>query len=177
MLTDLQLEELKSDNELLRLELEDIQAAINRKEQEIAILRTEAARVGELQSKLEMGLYAFEQMQVNLGQRNQEAASFEKRMADMEDELYQSVKEQLAYADKLKAMNSIKANLEYAETELQESGNVYKKLQDLESSLAECNSKSSFLEEENKRLKREIDEVFELNDLLKKQFPGEADRD
>jgi hypothetical protein len=64
-----------------------------------------------------------------------------RRLEEMENELYVSIKEQLQYAESLKAMNSLEANLLDTTNELEEASEVYKKMKEMKTSLAATNSK------------------------------------
>ena len=169
MLTDKQLQDLKSENQLLLLQLEDVNEVIQIREEELDILRQKAATARQLQSRLDMNLHEFEQMQNRIGQDQQEASAFNGRMGELENELYAAVKEQLQYAETLKDYSSIKANLQYTETELEEANGIYRQLKDIKSLHAEAESNLEIAQMEIKSLKEEIAELKELNNLIREK--------
>jgi len=135
MLTEKQIAVLKSENDLLHIQLEDVNLMIAVREQELDLLRERAREAAAMQSKLDNNLFEFEQMQNNMGSYQQKNAGYYQRLQEMEDELYESVKEQLKYANALKEFNSIQANLHDTNEELQEAAEVYKKMLQMKSTL------------------------------------------
>jgi len=167
MLTEEQLEQLKSDKELLELELEDVNQLIKIREEELDLLRKKADEARALRSRLDMQLYELEQMQNNIGEHQQKAAGFDKRMEEMENELFASIQEQLQLSDTLKDYTRVKANLQYTESELEEANTAYRQLKDAESKKAEAESNLELAMIEISSLKEELSEMRELNEYLK----------
>jgi len=169
MLTENQLQLLKSENELLQLQLEDINQVIREREEELALLRESAREARELQSRLDINLLEFEQMQNRIGSQQQQCAGFEGRMEELENELFRSLKEQLQYAEAMKDYNSVKANLAYSESELEEAGGLYQQLQALETRYAAAESNLEIAQMEISSLKEELLEMRSLNDMLRQK--------
>ena len=71
MLTERQIQILKSENEYLLIQIEDLNQAIAQKEQELETLRQTAKQAAELQSRIDINLLEVEQMQRSIGQRQQ----------------------------------------------------------------------------------------------------------
>jgi predicted RNase H-like nuclease (RuvC/YqgF family) len=72
MLTEKQIKQLKGENELLQLELEDVNQIIKQREEELEQLKNTAATARQLQSRLDMNLLEMEQMQNAIGEKQKE---------------------------------------------------------------------------------------------------------
>jgi oligoendopeptidase F len=168
MLTERQIEILRSENELLQLQLDDVNMMISVREEELDLLRKRAQEAAEMQSRIDTNLLEFEQMQNSLGYAQQKNDGKNDRLAEMEEELYQSIKEQLQADDKLKDFASLQANLLDTASELEEASAVYKKMQQMKLKLAATQSELEICLIEIDSLKEELKEARALNDLLKK---------
>lgn len=173
MLTDKQIEILKSENELLQLQLDDVNMMIRIREEELELLREKAKEAHAMQSQLENNLHQFDQMQRNMGKYMQKNDGQEKRLTEMENELYQSIKEQLSYADTLKAFNSMEANLLDTTEELTQATAVYKKLSTMKTQVALTQSNLDMALLEIESLKEDLKEAKALNELLIQKKKGE----
>jgi oligoendopeptidase F len=168
MQTDNQVKQLRSENELLHIQLDDVNMMIKAREDELELLRVKAREAAEMQSKLDSNLNEFEQLQNNLGSCQQKNAGHAQRLLEMEDELYASIKEQLQYAESLKQMNSLEANLLDTTNELQEASEVYRKVKEMKTALAAANSELAIALMEIESLKGMLQEAEALNVLLRK---------
>lgn len=166
MLTDKQVEILKSENELLQLQLDDVNMMIRIREEELELLRQTAKEAHRMQSQLENNLHEFDQMQRNIGKYMQKNDGQQQRLAEMENELYQSIKEQLSYADTLKAFHSMEANLLDTTEELTQATAVYKKLAQMKTQVALTQSNLDIALLEIESLKEDLKEAKDLNDFL-----------
>ena len=169
MLTDNQIKILRSENELLQIQLEDVNIMIKVREEELDMLRERAREAAAMQSRLDNNLNEFEQMQNNLGFCEQKNEGYSQRLQEMENELYSSIKEQLKYAETLKEFNSMEANLLDTTNELQEASAVYKKMAEMKTTLAATNSNLAIALIEIESLKAIIKETTALNGLLMKK--------
>lgn len=169
MLTDNQIKILRSENELLQIQLEDVNIMIKVREEELDMLRERAREAAAMQSRLDNNLNEFEQMQNNLGFCEQKNEGYSQRLQEMENELYSSIKEQLKYAETLKEFNSMEANLLDTTNELQEASAVYKKMAEMKTKLAATNSNLAIALIEIESLKAIIKETTALNGLLMKK--------
>ena len=171
MLTEKQIQILRSENELLQLQLDDVNMMIQVREEELDLLRARAREAAAMQSRLDNNLNEFEQMQNSLGNVQQKNSGNKLRLEEMENELYESVKEQLRYAETLKDFNSMGANLMDTNNELEEATAVYKKMAAMKVVLAEAQSNYEIAIMEITSLKEELEEVKALNSILiKKQI-------
>lgn len=169
MLTEDQLDKLRSDNELLQMELDDVAMLIKAKEEELAVLRHNAKQTAAMQSRIDNNLNEFEQMQNNLGAAAQKTEGFYMRMQELEEDLYASMKEQLDYAHKQKLMNSLQADLLDTNKELEEAALVYKKLAAMKTKLAAAESNLEIYQLEISSLKDELKEVKALNQMMREK--------
>ncbi len=166
MLTEKQIQILRSENELLQLQLDDVNMMIQVREEELDLLRERAREASAMQSRLDNNLNEFEQMQNSLGNVQQKNSGKELRLEEMENELYESVKEQLRYAETLKDFNSMEANLVDTNNELEEATAVYKKMAVMKIVLAEAQSNYEIAMMEITSLKEELEEAKALNSIL-----------
>jgi len=174
MLTEKQIQILRSENELLHLQLDDVNMMISVREEELDLLRQRAKEATAMQSRLDNNLNEFEQMQNNLGYCQQKNEGHTIRLDEMENELYASMKEQLRYADTLKGFHSMEANLLDTTNELQEAVSVYKKLAQMKTTLAQAKSNLEIAMIEIESLKEALAEAKALNSVLlqKKMLKG-----
>ena len=166
MLTEKQIQQLKGENELLILQLEDVNETIRRREQELDELRQAAANARQMQSQLDMNLLEFEQMQNSIGEKQQEVKDTSFRLEELENELYNSIKIENKYNKILDEHISLQADLLNTNNELQEAATLYKKVYQLKATLAETQSNLDIALIEIESLKEELAEVKELNTLL-----------
>jgi chaperonin cofactor prefoldin len=172
MLTEKQIEILRSENELLQLQLDDVNYMINVREQELDILRQTAKEAVAMQSQLDNNLNEFDQMQRNIGKCEQKNVGQEQRLQEMENELYQSIKEQLSYAETLKAFNSMEASLLDTTEELTQASAVYKKLAAMKTQVAQSQSNLDIALLEIESLKEDLKEAKALNEFLMQKRKG-----
>ncbi|MBC7934794.1 MAG: hypothetical protein H7Y86_05460 [Rhizobacter sp.] len=169
MLTARQIEILRSENELLQLQLDDVNMMIKVREEELDLLRKRAAEAAAMQSQLDTNLLEFEQMQNNLGFSQQKNNGTEQRLEQMEEELYASIKDQLKSEKKIKDFESLEANLLDTTSELEAAADAYKKLREMKSKLAATQSDLEIAYMEITSLKEELQEVNALNEMLRKK--------
>ncbi len=169
MLTERQIEILRSENELLQLQLDDVNMMIKVREEELDLLRKRAAEATAMQSQLDNNLMEFEQMQNSIGFSQQKNEGASQRLEEMEQELYDSIKDQLKSAEKVKDFESLEANLLDTTNELQEAAAVYKQLREIRSKLAATQSDLEIANMEITSLKEELAEVKTLNEMLMKK--------
>ncbi|RYD81672.1 MAG: hypothetical protein EOP53_05800 [Sphingobacteriales bacterium] len=169
MLTERQIEILKSENELLQLQLDDVNTMIKVREDELELLRARAAEAVAMQSRLDTNLLEFEQMQDVIDYTQRKKGGAEERLEQMEEELYASIKDQLKSEEKAKYFESLEANLLDTTQELQEIANAFKQMRDAKSKLAGAQSELEIAYMEIASLKEELAEVKALNEMLMKK--------
>ena len=169
MLTEKQIKQLKGENELLLLQLEDVNEVIKQREKELEELRRIATKARQMQSQLDMNLLEFEQMQNNIGEKQQQAKGASVRMEELEKELYNSIKIENRYNNMLDEHISLQANLLDTSNELEEAAGLYKKVQQLKASLTQTKSSLEMGQIEIQNLKDELAETKKLNILLREK--------
>ena len=166
MLTERQLQQIKSENELLLIQLEDVNEVIKLREIELDELRQTALEARQLQSRLDMNLIEFEQMQNNIGEKQQEAEGASMRMEELEQELYGSLKMENKYYNMLDENVSLQANLKDTTSELEEAAALYKKVKELKTQLTKTLSNLELAELEIESLKADLKEERAINAAL-----------
>lgn len=166
MLTEKQFQVLKSENELLQIQLQDVNMMIAIREEELELLRTRASEANAMQSMLDNNLNEFVQMQQSIGTGEQINEGHSRRLEEMENELYQSIKEQIRCAETLKEFGSMEANLLDTSSELEQASTVYKKMHQMKTTLAEAQSNLEIAQLEISSLKEILAETKALNSLL-----------
>lgn len=169
MLTERQIELLRSENELLQIQLDDVNMMIQVREEELELLRHKAQEAAALQSRIDTNLLEFEQMQNNLGNCQQKNEGKDDRLAEMEEELYLSIKDQLKADDQLKEFASMQANLLDTTQELEEAAAVYRKLQQMKTQLSATQSELEIANMEIQSLKEQLQEARTLYQMLLKK--------
>jgi hypothetical protein len=166
MLSEKQLDILRSENELLQIQLDDVNQMIQIREEELELLRNRAREAAAMQSQLDQNLHEFEQMQLHLGKCQQKNSGQSERLEALENELYQSIKEQLGAAETVKHFNSMEANLIDASIELQETAAVYQQLVSIKKTAAAAQSELEIAYMEINSLKEELAEAKALSEML-----------
>src|SRR5437868_12402424 len=109
MLSANEIQLLKSENELLQLQLQDVNYMIRVREEELEILRQKAQQTIELKSRLDTNLYELEQMQNHIGELQQKTEGAKKREAGLEEEMMQSISIEKEFYDIRDQFSSAKA--------------------------------------------------------------------
>lgn len=169
MLTDEQIDQLRSEKELLQIEVEDLNMMIARRELELDQLRIRAREANAMQSKLDINLLEFEQMQLQMGKNNQRATGDSIMINELENELLEMLRVQNANAARVKENESLKASLMDTNRELDEASKWYKQLKDLKMELTLTKSSLEIANMELENLKEELTETRELNEVLLKK--------
>ena len=128
MLSEDEIQQLKSENELLRIQLQDITEMINIREEEIHILRQKAAFGVELQSTLDGNLEEITQMQQFIGEQQRKVAGAAKREVAMENEIIQSLEMEKEFYTIKEKYESAKAAITDLDNELADSTSMYRQL-------------------------------------------------
>lgn len=165
MLSTDDFQQLQSENELLKIQLNDISEMINIREEEVDILRKKAASAVLLQSTLEGNLNQIAQMQLLIGEQQKKAAGALKRETAMEEEVIRSIEMEKSYYTLQEKLDSNKAALKDLDNELAETASLYRQLSATMSRVAELESSLEMIQLENMRLKDKLER-------LTKQDPG-----
>lgn len=161
-----EIKKLKSENEYLQLQLQDVNYMLSIREEELELLREKARQVVQMKSTLEGNYNELAQMQTIIGKTEQKAFGAAKREAAMEDELIQSVEIEKAYYNTKKELASVTAAFTDVDSKFNEAGHVYKELEDAKRKIAELESLYDIAKEEKEFLAYELDKLKMQNKRL-----------
>ena len=159
MLSTGDLQQLQSENELLKIQLNDISEMINIREEEVDILRKKAANAVLLQSTLEGNLNQIAQMQLLIGEEQRKAAGATRRETAMEEEVIRSIEIEKSYYTLQEELDSNKVALKNLNNELAETASLYRQLSESMSRVAELESRLEMIQLENMRLKDKLEKL------------------
>lgn len=135
-----QIEWLKSHNELLQLQLEEVNAVLAAREEELAVLKEAQHQFAAYKSEVETNVQEEQNFKADLEKAQEQNRSADFRVVELEKELLQNLKQlrqaELALAD----LKTVQADLNYTESELQQADGLYEELQQLKNALAASNS-------------------------------------
>ena len=164
MLSTDEIQQLKSENELLQIQLQDITEMINIREEELAILRKKASYTVLLQSTLDGNLEEISQMQHIIGEQQRKMAGATKREVAMENEIIQSLdmeKEFYTIKDKYESARTAITDLD---NELAETTSMYRQLAASIARVAELESSLEIALMENDHLKEKLEKFTTAED-------------
>jgi hypothetical protein len=167
MLSEEQIKQLKSENELLQLQLQDVNEVIAIREEELEILRTKAKNAVRLQSQLEGTFDELGQMQDIIGQKQQAIAGAARRETAMEDEIIQSISMEKEYYDIKSQLASTSAALNDINGQLSDAMHIYKELAAANARIAELESTLEIAAEEKDLLKYELEKAKKLHQAFR----------
>jgi len=162
MLSETLLRHLQSENELLQLQLQDVNEMISVREEELFHLRQTAEHAVLLQSRLDINLDEFYQMQDQIGKHQEQAAGAARREYTLEDELMKSMDMETELYNIRDELASTKAAFEDVNQEMEQTRFLYRQIATLNARVAELESnveiavlENSFLKEEFENYKKE----------------------
>jgi hypothetical protein len=165
--------QMKSENDLLQMQLKDLEYMIQLREEELEEMKNTAKQVSVLHSKLDNNLIQFEHMQNIIGDQDQKAVGAERRENAMEEEMLQSITAEQAYYEINSAHQSLKLALEDTQIQLSEAILLYKERTDLQKKIAELESNlemalldNQFLKEDLAALREKENKVDIIDDHL-----------
>lgn len=154
-----EIQQLKSENELLQIQLQDITEIINIREEELVILRKKSAYTIMLQSTLDGNLEEISQMQQFIGEQQRKTAGAEKREASMENEMIQSLDMEKEFYNIRDKYESARAAITDLDNELAETTSMYRQLSASIDRVAELESSLAIVIMENDQLKEKIEKL------------------
>ena len=158
MLPENMLQQLRSENEFLQVQLQDVNEMIKVREEELDILRKNAAHAVSLQSMLDQNLDQFYQMQNQIGDDQRQKAGAAKRYASLENELMQSIEMETELYNIRDQYASTKAALSDANNEMDKMASLYKEVAILTKKIAGLESNIEIMTMENGFLKEELED-------------------
>jgi chromosome segregation ATPase len=159
MLSNDEIQQLKSENRLLQIQLNDINEMINIREEELDILRKKAAYTISLQSTLDGNLEEIVQMQSYIGEQQRKVAGSVRREAAMENEIVQSLEMEKEFYTMRDKYESARAAITDLDNELAETSSMYRQLAASNTRVAELESSLEIALMENDRLKEKIEKL------------------
>ena len=159
MLSKDEIQQLKSENDLLRLQLRDITEMINIREEELDILRKKAAYSVLLQSTLDGNLEEFTQMQYFISAEQRKVESAVKREAAMENEIVQSLEIEKEFYNIKEKYQSARAAINDLDNELAETAIMYRQLAASNARVAELESSLEIALLENDDIKEKLEKL------------------
>ncbi|MEO6404695.1 MAG: hypothetical protein ABIY51_11205 [Ferruginibacter sp.] len=160
-----ELGQLQSDKVLLEIQLNDLNELIGTREEELDLLRKKASEAVRLKSVLDNAIIEIEFLQETIDENKND--SYERiQMNVLEKELLATLKENQRYEEQLKQQQSLKANLQQTEDELDMAMDYYKKYRELKDkfSLTQSNLELAGLEIEDMKIL--IEQLKQQNELL-----------
>lgn len=154
-----EIQQLKSENELLQIQLQDITEIINIREEELEILRKKSAYTIMLQSTLDGNLEEISQMQQFIGEQQRKTVGAEKREASMENEMIQSLDMEKEFYNIRDKYESARAAITDLDNELAETTSIYRQLSASIDRVAELESSLAIVIMENDQLKEKIEKL------------------
>lgn len=154
-----EIQQLKSENELLQIQLQDITEIINIREEELEILRKKSAYTVMLQSTLDGNLEEISQMQEFIGEQQRKTAGAEKREASMENEMIQSLDMEKEFYNIRDKYESARVAIADLDNELAETTSMYRQLSASIARVAELESSLAIAIMENDQLKEKIEKL------------------
>lgn len=168
MLSENQVRQLISENELLRIQLQDVNDMIAIREEELELLRKKAAEATMLQSKLENNLYELDFMQNELGKQQQIASGAAKREESLEVEVLDGIRMEKEFYTIREKLESARAELSDMQYEVSDMKHLNSELARLKTRIAELESNLDLLELDNSFMKEELAELRQLKEDLEK---------
>jgi len=170
MLPEEEIKKLRSENEHLQLQLQDINYMLTVREEELELLREKAKQTVQMKSTLEGNYNELAQMQTFIGTTQQKVFGAARREAAMEEELIQSLHIEKAYYTTRKELASVTAAFTDVDAKLDEAGNVYRELENANRKISELESLNDIATEEKEFLVYEVEKLKKQNKLLQERF-------
>lgn len=171
MISENLVNQLKSDNEHLQIQLEDLNYMIQARVEELEILRKTAAHAVLLQSRLDQNLNELDQMQNLIGEQTQLKEGAFRREASLEEEMFQSIEMEKEYYTIREQFASTKAALTDMNNQMADAVQLYQQLADQKMKVAELESNLEIASLDNQFLKEELDKYRDEAALSTKE-PG-----
>ena len=154
-----EIQQLKSENEFLQIQLQDITEIINIREEELETLRKKSAYSILLQSTLDGNLEEITQMQHFIGEQQRKTAGAEKREASMENEMIESLEMEKEFYNIRDKYESARAAITDLDNELAETTSMYRQLAASIARVAELESSLEIALMEKEDLKEKLEKL------------------
>ncbi len=169
MLTAEQIDILKSNNELLQLQLEDVNNILNARERELDLLREAQKQFTALQSRIEINLQETEIYKSQFEKQQEISRVNDVRLEALENELSQNLLQLVKAKKELDSLKAVEADLAYTNSELKEADKAYTDLHEIKLELAKTKSLLELAQLENAETKLALAEQLEYISLIKRR--------
>ena len=169
MLTAEQIEILKSNNELLQLQLEDVNNILLARERELELLREAQHQFTAYKSRTDFNLQEVEIYKSQLEKEQEAGRVNDVRLEELENELTQNLREYITAKKELDNLKAVEADLAYTNTELKEADKAYAELHELKLELAKTKSLLEFAQLENAETQLVLAEQIQYIAMLKEK--------
>ena len=166
MLTAEQIDILKSNNELLQLQLEDVNNILNARERELDLLREAQKQFTALQSRIEINLQETEIYKSQFEKQQEISRVNDVRLEALENELSQNLLQLVKAKKELDSLKAVEADLAYTNSELKEADKAYTDLHEIKLELAKTKSLLELAQLENAETKLALAEQLEYISLI-----------
>lgn len=168
MLSEEQIEILKSNNELLQLQLEDVNMILEARERELSLLRETQTQFTAFKSRIDLNLQEVEIYKAQLEKQQEITRLNDVRLEALENELTQSLLQLVKAKKELDNLKAVEADLAYTNSELQQADKAFTDLHEVKLELAKTKSLLELAQLENAETKLAMAEQMEYINLLKK---------
>lgn len=159
MLTHDQLTQLVSANESLRVQLDELNDILAIREEELALLKKNAADNAELRSRLDSQLGELESTQYELGKKQQKIQGAEERELELHQELTQAARRQQQYVELQQQYIYLQTQYNDLQEELTNMTAQYMQLRKTASRVGQLESELANTLRENNDLRTQVSEL------------------
>jgi chromosome segregation ATPase len=156
MLTQEHLQQLVQENELLQVQLEELNMILSAREEELELLKRNAADATELRSQLDIRLDELHSMQNQIGKKERQALGAEERELELQQELTQAARLQQQYDELLTNYAYMQAQFTDLQLRLEELTARNRQLQKAANAIAELESELANTLAERDELKKQL---------------------
>jgi DNA repair exonuclease SbcCD ATPase subunit len=163
MLSATQIQQLLVENEQLHVQLEELNYMLLQREQQISILKENAAEDAELRSMIDMQMDELHLMQNRIGKHQQQAAGAEEREFELQQELTAFARLQQQYNELFQQYTYASTQLEDIQAELARIKKRNNMLQQIAVRIGELESNMENITQERDELKAKLAEVERMS--------------
>lgn len=153
------LQQLRSENELLRIQLKDLNEMISVREEELELLRRKAGEAASLRSRLENTLQEMDLLQDSLGIQQQKLYGAGTRAASLESEVLAGIQMEKEYYSIRDSLNSARAEISQLQSEVLETRRLNQLVAELRTRIADLESRLDLADMDQGFLKEELQEL------------------
>jgi chromosome segregation ATPase len=164
MLTQEHLQQLVQENELLQVQLEELNMILTSREEELEMLKRNAADAAELRSQLDIRLDELHSMQNQIGKKERQALGAEERELELHQELTEAARLQQQYDELLGNYSYVQAQFTDLQLRLEQLTARNLQLQKATNAIGELESELANTAMERDELKKQLSLLTGNND-------------